>query len=283
MKRLIAIVLLIALGVPSFADARPAKPSLHDKILAERARADMLRHQLHEKRMELNAATDKVYNAQSQLDQTNHAIRIVSNQLDDLNAGARITQARLDRNTLALHAAQRSLKLHNDLLKARLVSIYENGNLQYLNVLLTARSFSEFVERWEDLRLLIASNQRAVKARKSAEKKVATVQAALQQAQIELAQQQLEQNHARFRLSALADERANLVYMAAQQRHGVATQVATIENLTAGEEARLEELIRERQAELDAARNAARKAAGIAGVIPPPVEGAPRSLMYESM
>ena len=53
--------------------------------------------------------------------------------------------------------------------------MYENGDLGYLNVLISARSFSEFVERWEDLRLLIAANQRTVRARKrAAERRVAS-------------------------------------------------------------------------------------------------------------
>lgn len=282
MKRPLAVLLLLALSVSSLggAAARPAKVTLHEKILAERARAEKLHRQLHAKRLELNAATDKVYNAQSQLDQTNAAIGQVNAQIGDLDVRQRYTQGKLDRNTKELAAAQASLKLHDDLLKARLVAIYENGDLEYLNVLLTAHSFAEFVERWEDLRLLIAANQNVVRDRKAAAKRVAAVQAALQAAQIELAAQQEERHQAHSRLSALADERANLVAIADQQRHGVATQVAAIENLTATEEARLESLIQERQAQLDAQRAAARKAAGIAGVIPPPGEGAPGTLMW---
>ena len=161
-----------------------------------------------------------------------------------------------------------------------MVAIYENGDLAYLNVLMSARSWSEFVERWEDLRLLIASNQRSVRERKTLEKKVATVQASLQQTKIALAAQQAEQQRAKQQLAGLAAERANLVVMADVQRHGVATQVAQIENLTAGEESRLEALIQERQRELDAQREAARRAAGIAGVIPPPSAGGPSQLMW---
>ena len=70
------------------------------------------------------------------------------------------------------------------MLKRRLVDIYEYGNLSYLNALLAARSFSQFVERWEDLRLLIAANQRAVRARKAAEARVAAMQAALEQTRL---------------------------------------------------------------------------------------------------
>lgn len=280
MKRFLALALLVAFSATPYAMARPARPTLHDKILQERARAESMRAKLHQKRLELHAATDKVYDAQAQLDQTNSAISAVNAHIGDLDAQEHTTQARLDWNTLQLDAAQKSLHLHDDALKARLVAIYENGDLEYLNVLMSARSFSEFVERWEDLRLLIASNQRAVRERKALEKKVATVQASLQAAQIALAAQQAEQQRAKSQLAGLAAERANLVVMADVQRHGVATQVAQIENLTAGEEARLEALIQERQRENDAQRAAAQRAAGIAGVIPPPNAGGPSQLMW---
>ena len=277
MKRFLALMLLVALAATSFATA---KPTLHDKILQERARAAALHAKLHQKRLELHAATDKVYNAQAQLDQTNGAISSVNAHIGDLDAQEHSTQARLDWNTLQLNAAQSSLHRHDDALKARLVAIYENGDLEYLNVLMSARSFSEFVERWEDLRLLIASNQRAVRERKALEKKVASVQASLQETQIALAAQQAEQQRAKAQLAGLAAQRANLVVMADVQRHGVATQVAQIENLTAGEEATLEALIQERQRQLDAQRAAAQRAAGIAGVIPPPNSSGPSQLMW---
>jgi len=52
----------------------------------------------------------------------------------------------------------------------------------WIGALIAARSFSEFVERWEDFRLLIAANQRAVRERKAAEARVATIQADLERA-----------------------------------------------------------------------------------------------------
>ena len=83
------------------------------------------------------------------------------------------------------------------MLRQRLVNIYENGDLGYLNVLLSAQSFDDFVECWEDLRLLIAANQRAVRARKSAEARVASAQADLERTRLELDRQRQDQQAAR--------------------------------------------------------------------------------------
>jgi murein DD-endopeptidase MepM/ murein hydrolase activator NlpD len=239
--------------------------SINSRIEAQRKKTDAIHAQLHQKRSELHAATIRVNDLQSQLDETNAAISRVNARLADLDAQKRSTQHKLWWNTIQLNAARKTLKLHDDLLKRRLVDVYEHGDMGYLSVLLASKSFSDFVERWEDLRLLIAANQRAVRSRKAAEKKVAAAQASLESTQIALENQEQAQQRAQNQLDTLADERRNLVAVADQQRRHVATQVAEIEDLSASEEAQLEALIVERQRELAAQREAARRAAGIVG------------------
>jgi murein DD-endopeptidase MepM/ murein hydrolase activator NlpD len=257
--RAIAVALTISLAlVPGLAAGDPA--TLAQKIEAERAKAQALQAQLHAKRAELHSVTLRFQDLQQQLAETNSAISVVNGRIGDLDAQAASTQRRLDWNTIQLDAAQRSLKLQDSALKKRLVDIYENGDLSYLSVMLAAQSFSDFVERWEDLRLLVASNQRAVRARKVAETRVAAVETALDQARLELQGQQEDQERAHDQLTSPASERANLTELAGLQRRHVAAQVAQIEDLTASEEAQLEALIQERERQLAAER----KARGIA-------------------
>ncbi|MDQ2866363.1 MAG: peptidoglycan DD-metalloendopeptidase family protein [Candidatus Eremiobacteraeota bacterium] len=274
-SRTLAVALVLALA-PSFSIARP---TLQQRIEAERVKSETLQAKLHQKRRELGAATVRVNDLASQLDATNAAISNVNGRIDDLSAQTHSTQARLSWNTIQLNAARRSLDLYDDLLKKRLIDIYENGDMSYAAVLLSARSFNEFVERWEDLRLLIASNQNAVHARANAERNVARIQENLESAKLQLDRQQQEQLQARNQLGTLAEERHNLLAVANDQRQHVATEVAEIEDLTSAEEAELEALIRERQRELDAQREARRRAAGIAGN-PIPNEGAPGALSW---
>ncbi|HEV3090219.1 MAG TPA: peptidoglycan DD-metalloendopeptidase family protein [Candidatus Cybelea sp.] len=265
--RALAAWSLLAALLPAMAGA--TGPTLQQRINAERAKAQSLQSQLHAKRAELHSVTLRYNDLQSQLAETNAAIGQVNDRLDSLASQQDSTQRRLDWNTTQLDAARRSLKLHDELLKRRLVDIYEYGNLSYVDALIAARSFSEFVERWEDMRLLIAANERAVRARKAAERRVATIEAALERAAMELQQEQQAQQEARSQLGSLAGERRNLVELAAVRRRSVATQVAQMEDLSAAEEASLETLIQERERELAAQQ----KAAGIAGVESPGASG----------
>lgn len=261
MKRLLALVAVLAL-IPAFGSAKT--PTLQQKIEAARQRNEAIQARLRAKRQELHTATIKVNGLQDQLNQTNAAIGQVNARISDINYQTNSTERRIAWNTTQLRAAQASLQLHDQALKRRLVDIYENGDLSYAQVLISAQSFAQFVERWEDLRLLIRSNQDALHERRAAEAKVANVEADLERTQIELGQEQQQQRQAQTQLSSLADERRNLVAVADQQRRSVAGQVARMEDLSAAEEANLESLIRQRQAELASQH----KASGVAGNLP---------------
>jgi len=253
-----ALLALLALA-PAWASGNPQ--TIEQRIDAERAKAEKIQSALHAKRAQLHTVTTRYNDLQAQLSETNDAIAGVNAHIGSLDAQAASTQRRIDWNTVQLDAARASLKRQDDALRRRLVDIYENGDLGYINVLLSAQSFSDFVERWEDLRRLIAANQRTVHARKVAERRVASVEAALESTRLQLQQEQQAQIEARSQLGTLAAERQNLVNLTGAQRHAVATQVAQMEDLSAAEESQLEALIQERQRELEAAR----RAAGITG------------------
>lgn len=264
--RCAAAVLLLAAMIP--ATAVPS--TLTQRIEAQRRKTEVIHQKLYQKRGELHAATVRVNNLQADLDQTNAAIAGVNVRLGDLAALERSTQRKLWWNTIQLGAAQKTLKLHDDVLKRRLVDIYEHGDMGYLSVLLASKSFTDFVERWEDLRLLIAANERAVAERKVAERKVSSAQRGLESTQAALTAQEQAQQRARNQLDILAQERSNLVAVADAQRRHVASEVAQIEDLSASQEAQLEALIVERQREIEAQREAARRAAGIVGTTSAP-------------
>ncbi len=242
-----------------------SRTSYDRQIQAHRQRQTQLQSQLAAKRHELHAAQVKVGDLQTQLSQTNAAIGDVNARLDQLSAQQHVMEKRLSWNAVQLTAAKATLKLHSDALKRRLVDIYQHGDLGYIDVLLSAKSFSDFVERWDDLRLLIGANQRAIRRRRDAEKQVASIEAQLESAQAALAASELSQRQAKSQLASLADERANLVAIADDQRRHVASQVAEMEDLSSSEEAQLEALIIARQREIQAERIAQMRAQGITG------------------
>ena len=271
-RTLAALALAAALGAAignASAAGGPAQPRLvaaiGDKIKQKEADLESIRKHLAEKRNELHVRELRKEDLAQQVAQTEARIASVSATLDDLNAEVRSNERKLSWNELQLHAAEATLQRHNDALKRRLVDAYERGDLGYLNVLLASASFTDFVERWDDVRFLVAANQRAVRERKTAEEAVAGAERRLQSQRAALEDVVQQREHDRAALASLAVQRSQLLEVAEIARRGVAQQVTELEEVSASEEAALEQLIRERQREEEVRREAERRAAQIAG------------------
>ncbi len=278
---LAALALAVAL-VPS-----PSPASrVDDRIGQQQAKIHDVHSKLHEKQAQLESAKAHVGSIASQLAETNRDITAVDGRLGDLEARLRSTQRKLAWNQVQLTAAKATLRRHQDVLNRRLVDAYEHGDLGYVDVLLRARSFADFVERWNDIRYLVKSNETTIRARRSDEAKISAIERGLLGARSELQSQTGAVRQQRLALDALASQRQGLLAAADAQRRSVQTQVAELDEMSSEEEAQLEALIREKQREAEAARaarrEAARRAAQLAGVavVPETTTGAPGQLMW---
>lgn len=275
-RALAAILLAVAL-VPS---AGIGKSRVDDKIRQQQAKIHAVHVQLHQKRGELQTAKARVDDLQSQLTATNRNISSVNAHLTDIRGRIRSTQRKLAWNRIQLGAAQQTLKRHQDALNRRLVDAYEHGDLGYVEVLLRARSFADFVERWNDIRYLVKANESTIRARKSDEARVVAIQNGLLGTQSELDGEQDQARQQQRALDALAAQRQNLVAAADAQRRDVQAEVVQLDEMSAAEEAALEALIVEKQREEEARRLASRRARQLAGEELPPEPGAPGQLMW---
>ncbi|MGH7717175.1 MAG: murein hydrolase activator EnvC family protein [Vulcanimicrobiaceae bacterium] len=278
-RRYLALAAALAFTcTPLATDA--AHSSVDSKIQQQRQKQHAIHQQLQQKRGELGAARSRYMSATQQLQETNHNITVANNQLAWLQARMHSNQQRLAWNQVQLNAAQATLRRHTDALNRRLVDAYEHGQLSYLTVLFSATSFSDFVERWDDIRLLVSANEKALRERKAAEAKVSDVERDLIGTREQLSQNQAAAEQTQNQLTALAQERMQLVAAADAQKHEVAQEVTQLEEISEQTELEVEALIRQKQAE-EAARNAAaRRAALLSGQQPPPLVGAPGMLSW---
>ncbi len=275
----VALVALVSAPLPGDAWRRHQHgttlvAAVGNRIAGKQAEIDATRKRLDLKRGQLRFEQVRASDLRRQLADTARDISHVSATLDELDALVNHNRRKLSWNKIQLDAAEATLDRHNDALRRRLVDAYERGDLGYVNVLLTATSFSDFVERWDDIRYLIAANQQTVRERRAAERDVARGRRNLERERIGLDDSVLRQRQARYHLAALAAERTQLANAAEVQRRSISVEVGQLENLSATQEAELERFIRERQ-RAEAARRAAeaearRRAAQLAGQQAPP-------------
>lgn len=278
MRRNRGVALICALACTMLPLASSARSSVDQKIQQQRQKQHQIHQQLQQKRGELDAARSRYLSAAQQLQDTNHNITVANNNLAMLQGQIQSNQRRLAWNQIQLNAAQATLQRHTDALNRRLVDVYEHGQQSYLTVLLGATSFSDFVERWDDIRLLVSANQRALRERKAAEAKVADLQAQLLGTRTQLQTNQAALQQTENQLAGLAKEREQLVAAADAQKRQVAQEVTQLEEISEQTELEVEALIRQKQAEEAARLRAARRAALLSGQEPPPLVGAPAQL-----
>ncbi len=240
-----------------------------DSIQSKQHEIESTRKQLESRRGLLQFQSVRFRDLRRQADETSASIASASRRLGDIDLQIVRNERSLARNRVALDAAEATLARHNDALRRRLVDAYERGDLGYVNVILSSTSFSDFVERWEDIRYLIVANERTVRERRSAERAVASARTDLERRELAMRDVRVREEDTKRQLASLADQRAQLVRAADLARRSAATQVAELENLSAAQEAALEQLIRERQKaeEARAAAEAAerRRAAQLSG------------------
>ncbi|HEY0615341.1 MAG TPA: peptidoglycan DD-metalloendopeptidase family protein [Candidatus Elarobacter sp.] len=275
--RAFAALAILALLAPS---ASYGKSRIDDKISAQRAQIHAVHEKLNQKRGKLQEAKAKVGSIAQQLAETNQNIDSVNGRLADIGGRMRSTQRKLAWNQIQLDAAKATLKRHQDALNRRLVDAYEHGDLGYLDVLLRARSFGDFVERWNDVRYLIKANETTIRARRSDQAKVVAIQSGLLGLRSELQGQEAEARQQRLALDGLATQRKQLLAAADAERSHVQSEVTQLDEMSDAEEAALEALVRQKQQEEEERREAARRAARLAGVDVPGPSVAPGRLMW---
>jgi len=241
------------------------KSHIDDKIQAQKTHIHNVQTQLHDKKHQLGQAEVKVGTIASQLADTNRNIASVNGRLGQIQTRIASTQKKLDWNRIQLTAAKTTLKRHQAALARRLVDAYEHGDLGYIDVLLRAKSFGDFVERWNDVRFLVKANEGTIRARKADQARVAKIESGLLGTQSELNGEQAQAHQQRMALDGLAAQRQELLVAADAERQHVQNEVAQLDELDAAEEAALEALIRQKQQEEEARREAARRAARLAG------------------
>jgi murein DD-endopeptidase MepM/ murein hydrolase activator NlpD len=270
-------IIIMALA-PGFANAKTT--ALDAKIQAQQAKLHDVHLQLNAKRDVLGAAAAKVGTIAEQLAIANRNIASVQGQIAFLDAKMHTTEANLAWTKVQLDAAQKTLARHNDALRRRLIQAYEYGDLGYLAVLLQARSFGDFLERWNDVTYVVKANEVTIRERRADAQHVETIETGLVADENTLQNARAADDQQQRALSALATQRSNLLAVAQSEKADAAVQVGELEDTSAAAEAALEALVREKQQEEDARRAAARRAAQLAGVSLPPEPGAPGQLLW---
>lgn len=123
---------------------------------------DDAQSQLQDVQSQMQQQQQRVESAQQQANSITGQLQAIQQELDAADKNYRDTQARLantqaqiDTNTAQLAKAERDLAARTRVLEQRLRDIYENGQVNYLDVLLGSADFNDLISRLDLLKRVL--------------------------------------------------------------------------------------------------------------------------------
>lgn len=207
--------------------------SVEDK----RAELNDVKQQMEQMQARKEEARQKAENASAQLDEivsNLNELQAQANELQQKNDGL---QSKINESQAQLDKKQREVDERMKIYRRRLRDIYINGQINYLDVLLGAKDFSDFSSRMYLLQKIISSDLAMLEQMKrdAEEINARKEQLAAELKEIKATQTELEAKKAR--VSKLREQRAQVLYKAQEEESASQAEydrlLAISENITA--------------------------------------------------
>lgn len=184
LNKRVCLLLSVLLGL--FILASVAIPAFAGSIDEKRQERDDLEERLKQERSALDQQRNRESSLQAELDQLDRRLNKLREELASLAGEIKATEEKIVLIEEELADAEAQLEYQEDLLKSRMRAIYERGNVTYLEVLLGATSFSDFINRFNNLKLIIAYDQQLVEEIRAERDRVQSMRDELEEQRNEL-------------------------------------------------------------------------------------------------
>lgn len=270
----IAAVLSLTLIMPS-ANA-DALSDLEKKQQQAEQKKNELNSGIQQKASEISENQTKLEKIISQIEKLDQQIQETEAKIDGVQAQIDQTKVEIDELKKSIEELERKIAEREELLKDRARAIQlSGGSVDYIDVLLGANSFIDFIDRFSAVNTLIEADRQIMKEQADDKKLLAEQKAEVENKLAEQEKQKAELVGLKNSLDAKKQEQAGLEKALKAEQDRLAKEKSTLEkqrdealNLSASlekkiakEQARLAEIARKAEAERKKKEAAARKAA----------------------
>ena len=211
--------------------------SFASEVDDKRAELNEVQSQMQKMQERKEKARQKAEAASVGLEEIQTRINQLRGQARELQGKSDALQAKIDVNKVKLAQKQAEVDKRKKIYSKRLRQIYMNGQVNYLDVLLGARDFSDFASRMYLLQKIISSDIEMLQQLQKAEAEVRERQEQLdiEMRDIEVAKTELESK--RSRANRLKEQRSYMLYKAQEEEQQSQSEyerlLAISENITA--------------------------------------------------
>ena len=157
-RKIIAWMLVLVCLVPLFKTPMVWADELQDK----QAQLEELRRQIEAQRQLVGSARKKEKGILQEISRLEREIDRTQREIDSLESQVRVVNNRIEITQDDITKAEVHLAERTEVLNERLVKIYEVGDISYLEVLLSASDFGDFLTRWELLNEIVKQDQELI-------------------------------------------------------------------------------------------------------------------------
>ena len=193
-------------------------PVLADELDDRQAELNSVRAQAEDKRVQTEAAEKKVQSAASRLDAADRQLAAAENELAVVEAKRADTEGQISQNQVVLANTEKNLQNRTAVYNKRLRNIYEDGQINYLDVLFGAKDFQDFSTRMELLKRVIKFDVGLMDKIKSERQLILVKRQELEDEKATLVSLQQEAAAKRAVVSQRRAERASLLNQAKSER-----------------------------------------------------------------
>lgn len=247
------LLLCIAVPVPAPAQQNPAR-----EIAESQRRLEQIRRERQQLRTEMDRIRTRVRDISSELRNLEQQVATSASALREIEVQLTGTEQEMQLTTEDLTITRRRIAERKGVLHRRLRDIYKRGPLHTPQVLLTARSFSDLLNRYKYLYLLAQQDRALVQEISELERKLVLRDRQLRQSLLHLQSLQREKAQEYAQMESLEAERKRTLSTMQARQQTASRRIQQLEQ----DERRLQNLLatlerRRREAERAAAERAA--------------------------
>lgn len=209
-KKLIAVLLALCVTVLPLCAATGFADSADDK----RAELNNVRQRMEAMQERKAAARQRAESANAQLSEVMNSLNVLQAQANELQQKSNRLQEKIDDNQLQLTKKQQEVDKRIHIYQKRLRDIYINGQINYLDVLLGAKDFSDFSSRMYLLQKIISSDLAMLDQLKKDLDEIDSRKKLLAAEMKEIQATQTELEAKKSRVNKLREQRAQVLYKA---------------------------------------------------------------------
>ncbi|HET7275774.1 MAG TPA: peptidoglycan DD-metalloendopeptidase family protein [Longimicrobiaceae bacterium] len=260
LPRIIALLgLLMVLGA---AGGASAQVSISGEISESQKRLEEIRRERERLRHEMTRIRSRVHDLASELDNLERQVETSASLLSELEYQTGQARLRIRENTRELISTEDHLAERKAILYRRLRDIYKRGPLQTAQVLLSAESFSDLLNRYKYLFLIARHDRLLVQEVAELERQIHLRETALRASLSRLEELQTEKAREYIQLANLREQQERTLGSARSEERTTAQRIEQLEQDEKRLVALLAELERRRiEAERLAAERRRREAA----------------------